>query len=117
MKPEGRITRMGRKCLLAIDADATALAKLTSTPAPPQAFAFNVTNVTSKIANAAYGILGDELIGRETIMTDTWLTVNEDDATLRTPDIADELLESAALEAEGGSFTLGSCTGLSVCPG
>jgi hypothetical protein len=31
--------------------------------------------------------------------------------------VSDEALESAAVEETRAAFTLGSCTGLSVCPG
>lgn len=32
-------------------------------------------------------------------------------------DVSDEALEVAAGKEKAGSFTLGACTGLSVCPG
>ncbi len=39
------------------------------------------------------------------------------DETLAYEVVSDEALESAAVEETGAAFTLGSCTGLSVCPG
>jgi hypothetical protein len=32
-------------------------------------------------------------------------------------DVSDEALETAAAKEKVGNFTLGACTGLSVCPG
>jgi len=42
-------------------------------------------------------------------------TSNEDD--LLTHDVSDEALEAAGGNEVVGNFTLGNCTGLSVCPG
>jgi hypothetical protein len=40
------------------------------------------------------------------------------DENLLTSDVSDEALETAAAaEKTGAAFTLGACTGLSVCPG
>jgi hypothetical protein len=32
-------------------------------------------------------------------------------------DVSDDVLETAASKEKAGAFTLGACTGLSVCPG
>jgi hypothetical protein len=42
-------------------------------------------------------------------------TSNETD--LLTYEVSDEMLESAGSKETGAAFTLGSCTGLGVCPG
>jgi len=41
----------------------------------------------------------------------------DDEAAILNVEIPDELLESTAQSDEMCAFTLGSCTGLSVCPG
>jgi hypothetical protein len=50
-------------------------------------------------------------------MTKSTIIFNEDEAAVLNPEIPDELLESSAQGGEVAAFTLGSCTGLSVCPG
>jgi hypothetical protein len=42
-------------------------------------------------------------------------TANETD--LLTYEVSDEMLESAGSKETAAAFTLGSCTGLDVCPG
>jgi len=41
----------------------------------------------------------------------------DDEIAILNVEIPDELLESTAQSGEMCAFTLGSCTGLSVCPG
>ena len=41
----------------------------------------------------------------------------DDEAAILNIEIADELLEATAQGDEMCAFTLGSCTGLSTCPG
>ena len=40
-----------------------------------------------------------------------------DDESLLTYEVSDEALETAAVKEIAANFTLGSCTGLSECPG
>ncbi|HET9718127.1 MAG TPA: hypothetical protein VFP60_18280 [Pseudolabrys sp.] len=48
-------------------------------------------------------------------MSDITREQTEDDVL--TYDVSDEVLETAVGNIVAGSYTLGSCTGLSVCPG
>lgn len=52
-------------------------------------------------------------------MTDAILRVDQIEQDILAYDISDEVLESAAgtMNEKAGHYTLGSCTGISVCPG
>jgi hypothetical protein len=43
--------------------------------------------------------------------------VNQNEENLLTHEVSDEALESAGRKEVAGNFTLGACTGLSVCDG
>jgi hypothetical protein len=48
-------------------------------------------------------------------MTDT--TIGQDEENVLTYDVSDEALEAVAGNELAANYTLGSCTGLDVCPG
>lgn len=48
-------------------------------------------------------------------MDDTILDLNDEDVTVS--EVTDEALEKAGTPGEQPCYTLGACTGLSVCPG
>ena len=52
-------------------------------------------------------------------MTDTILRIDQSEDDILAYEISDEALETAAGTGNGkaGLYTLGSCTGISVCPG
>lgn len=45
------------------------------------------------------------------------ITIDQTEEEILAFDVSDEALESAAAIGEKANFTLGACTGLSVCPG
>ena len=47
----------------------------------------------------------------------TPVVASSDETDLFTYEISDEMLESAGSKETAAAFTLGSCTGLDVCPG
>ena len=57
------------------------------------------------------------LVREKKMMTNSTIASNEDEAILFEPEFSDELLESTGQQAVMCAFTLGPCTGLSVCPG
>ena len=50
-------------------------------------------------------------------MTDRIIGLEQDEEILFSYEVSDVVLESAGGNEEAGYFTLGACTGLSVCPG
>jgi hypothetical protein len=46
----------------------------------------------------------------------TLTTLNQKEQEILSFDVSDEVLESAAGTEASANYTLGSCTGLSVCP-
>jgi hypothetical protein len=52
-------------------------------------------------------------------MNDTTKRLDQTEEELLACEVSDEALETAAGNGEGiaGNYTLGACTGLSVCPG
>jgi hypothetical protein len=51
-------------------------------------------------------------------MTDTVLRVDQIEEDILGVEVSDEALETAASKNEmAGQYTLGACTGISVCPG
>jgi hypothetical protein len=53
---------------------------------------------------------------RERIYAMTLTTLNQKEEEILSFDVSDEALESAAGTEISANYTLGSCTGLSVCP-
>ncbi len=53
----------------------------------------------------------------EKAMPNSPLASHDDEATILEVELADEVLEATAEAGALSAFTLGSCTGLSVCPG
>ena len=50
-------------------------------------------------------------------MTDATNRLDQTDEEILSYEISDELLETTAVAANAAAYTLGFCTGLSVCPG
>jgi hypothetical protein len=55
---------------------------------------------------------------RKSAMTDTNKRLDQTEEVILIYEVSDEALEIAASAGEGiaGNFTLGACTGLSICP-
>jgi hypothetical protein len=49
-------------------------------------------------------------------MTKTTLGLNQKEEEILSFEVSDDVLESAAGTETAANYTLGSCTGLSVCP-
>jgi len=50
-------------------------------------------------------------------MSETTIGLDQIDEEILTYDVSDETLETAAGSEKSANYTLGGCTGLSVCPG
>jgi hypothetical protein len=50
-------------------------------------------------------------------MTEMTVRLEQNEENLLTYEVSDEVLESAGRKEIAGNFTLGACTGLSVCDG
>lgn len=50
-------------------------------------------------------------------MTEVTMRLEQNEEILLTCEFSDEVLESAGGKGIAGNFTLGACTGLSVCDG
>jgi hypothetical protein len=61
------------------------------------------------------GIINGVKCMKPAIISTSLPTSNEED--LLTYDVFDEALETAGENEIAGNYTLGACTGLSVCPG
>ena len=87
-------------------------------PIPSEREFRNVTRVTSKSSEIAlYCVWGKERSMDEEKTMATKTITSDDEVAILNVEIPDELLESTAQSGEMCAFTLGSCTGLSVCPG
>ena len=49
-------------------------------------------------------------------MSDTTIVLDQTEEAILTYDVSDEALETVAGSENGGNYTLGFCSGLSVCP-
>ena len=49
-------------------------------------------------------------------MNETTIDVDQTDEDILSYEVSDEALETAAGTEKAANFTLGACTGLSVCP-
>jgi hypothetical protein len=49
-------------------------------------------------------------------MSDTTMGLDQFEEEILSYEVSDEALEAAAATGEKAAFTLGACTGLSVCP-
>ena len=77
-----------------------------------------MTQLTSKFSESVlYCVRGEERNMDEEKTMATKTITPDDEAAILNLEIPDELLESAAQSDEMCAFTLGSCTGLSTCPG
>jgi hypothetical protein len=50
-------------------------------------------------------------------MSETTIGLDQIDEDILTYDVSDETLETAAGSEKSANYTLGACTGFSVCPG